>query len=91
VGNNERLEATLSSKGQLVLPQTIRRKRQWSAGTRLIVVDTPEGVLLKAAPLFPATTLDEVYGCAGYTGPTRSLADMDAATLAEAKARDDRG
>ena len=28
---------TLSTKGQVILPKVIRDKKQWSAGTRLIV------------------------------------------------------
>lgn len=51
------------------------------------VVSTTEGVLLK--PLLPLgrfapTRLAEVFGMAAYHGPTRSLADMDAALRAEA-------
>ncbi len=78
---------TMSTKGQVVLPHAVRTARHWSAGTKLIVEDTPNGVLLRAAPLFPPTTVDEVFGSARYTGPTITLEEMDAGVLAEARQR----
>jgi AbrB family looped-hinge helix DNA binding protein len=80
----------MSAKGQLVLPAALRRERAWVPGTRFEVLATPEGVLLKplaAAPAFAPTTLDAVFGMACYTGPVRTLADMDAAVAAEAARR----
>jgi AbrB family looped-hinge helix DNA binding protein len=82
---------TLSTKGQIVLPKAVRERRNWAAGTRLVVEETPEGVLLKPAPLFPRTTLDEVVGSLKYDGPTRTIEEMNAAVLAEAKRRHARG
>ena len=69
----------VSTKGQVILPKAVRESRQWSPGTRLTVEETPEGVLLKAAPLFEPTTLDQVFGCLKYDGPPKSLEEMDAA------------
>src|SRR5436309_3010030 len=48
----ETLTTTVSTKGQVILPKAVRERRNWGAGTRLVVEDTPEGVLLKAAPVF---------------------------------------
>jgi AbrB family looped-hinge helix DNA binding protein len=79
------LTTLVSTKGQVILPKTIRDRRRWSAGTRLTVEETPDGVLLKAVPLFPATTIDEVVGILRYDGEALSLDDMDAAVAAEAK------
>jgi AbrB family looped-hinge helix DNA binding protein len=79
--------AVLSTKGQFILPKAIRDRRRWSAGTRLIVEETAEGVFLKAEPVFAPTTLDAVFGSLGDEGPVRSLEDMDAAVAAEAKRR----
>ncbi len=73
------LTTTLSTKGQAILPTAIRRRHNWDAGTKLIVEETADGVLLRAAPLFPPTTVDEVFGSAKYTGPTITLEEMDAA------------
>ncbi|MCX7321263.1 MAG: AbrB/MazE/SpoVT family DNA-binding domain-containing protein [Hyphomicrobiales bacterium] len=81
------LTTLVSTKGQVILPKAIRDQRRWSAGTRLTVEETPDGVLLKAAPLFPATTLDEVVGMLRHDGAPLSLDDMNAAVAAEAKRR----
>ena len=69
----------LSSKGQVVLPKALRDRKAWPPGTRLVVEETPEGVLLRAAPLFPPTTTDEVFGSLKkyYDCPPISVEDMD--------------
>lgn len=77
----------LSSKGQVVIPRATRAARKWTPGTRLQVVDTPEGVLLRPVKPFPRSRVDDVFGMARYRGPRRSLADMDAAVRAEAARR----
>jgi AbrB family looped-hinge helix DNA binding protein len=78
---------TLSTKGQLILPQGVRKARNWGPGTRLTVEDTPEGVLLRPASVFAATQPDEVFGSLRYAGPPKSLEDMDAGIIAEARRR----
>lgn len=80
-----KLTTTVSTKGQVILPKAIRAGRQWKAGTRLEVEDTPQGVLLRAAPLFPATRIEDVFGCLNYSGPPTSIEEMDAGVLAEAR------
>ena len=77
----------LSSKGQIILPASIRAANQWRAGVEFAVENTAEGVLLRPLKSVAATTLDEVIGCAGYQGKAHSIADMDAAITAELKAR----
>jgi len=84
---SNRLTTTVSTKGQVILPKVIRDQRHWPAGTRLTVEDTPEGVILRRAPLFAPTTVAQVAGSLAYDGPALSLADMDAAVAAEAKRR----
>jgi AbrB family looped-hinge helix DNA binding protein len=81
------LTVTLSTKGQLILPKSIRQQRRWDAGTRLIVEDTPEGVLLRLAPVFEPCSPDEVFGSLKVSGPPKTLEEMDAGILAEAKRR----
>ncbi|MFV0643715.1 MAG: AbrB/MazE/SpoVT family DNA-binding domain-containing protein, partial [Sphingomonadaceae bacterium] len=49
------LITTVSTKGQVILPKAIRTHRKWDAGTRLVVEETPDGVLLKRAPAFAPT------------------------------------
>ena len=68
-----------------MLPRSIRKTRHWDAGTRLVVENTPEGVLLKPAPALAETTLDEVFGMLKWSGKPKSQKEMDAAILAEAK------
>ena len=43
---SERLTITVSTEGRIMLPKVIRRALRWEAGMRLIVENTPEGVLL---------------------------------------------
>jgi AbrB family looped-hinge helix DNA binding protein len=81
---------TLSSKGQIILPKEIRQRRHWDAGTRLVVEDTPEGVLLKPAPVFQPTRPEEVFGSLPHNGPPKTLDEMRAGIEAEARSRHDR-
>lgn len=81
---------TVSTKGQVILPKAIRRRQAWDAGTRLIVEETPEGVLLKRAPAFSASRPEEVFGLLPFKGEPKSLEDMEAGVLAEARRRHDR-
>jgi len=78
---------TVSTKGQVILPKSIRDQRRWGAGTRLVVEDTPNGVVLRAAPLFAPTSIDDVFGSLAHSGPAITLEEMDAAIAAEAKRR----
>ena len=52
-----------------------------------MVEDTAKGVLLKAAPIFEPTRPDEVYGSLKVSGPPKTLEEMDAGVVAEAKRR----
>ncbi len=88
------MESTkLSSKGQVILPAAIRTARRWTPGTEFAVLETADGVLLKpkASPKpFVQTRLDDVFGMADYSGPVRSLEDMENAVLHEATKRSQR-
>jgi AbrB family looped-hinge helix DNA binding protein len=82
---------TVSTKGQVILPAAIRKRRQWTAGTRLSVEETPEGVLLRPTRAFPHTTEEQVFGCLNYSGQPKSLEEMQAGIAAEARRRHARG
>ncbi|QQN66302.1 AbrB/MazE/SpoVT family DNA-binding domain-containing protein [Bradyrhizobium diazoefficiens] len=86
----EKLITTVSTKGQIILPSAIRQRREWRAGTRLTVEDTPEGVLLKPAPAFTETRPEDVFGVLAHQGKPKTLEEMDASVLAEARRRHDR-
>jgi AbrB family looped-hinge helix DNA binding protein len=78
---------TISANGRVTLPKAIREQRRWKPGTKLTVEDTPHGVLLKPEPLFPPTRPEDVFGCLKYTGKPKTIEEMDAAVMAEAKRR----
>lgn len=84
------LMTTISTKGQVILPKAIRKRQDWDAGTRLMVEETPEGVLLKRAPAFAPTRPEAVFGMLPCSGAPKSLEDMEAAVLVEARRRHDR-
>jgi AbrB family looped-hinge helix DNA binding protein len=81
----------LSSKGQVVLPLSVRRSRNWEAGMQLTVEETPEGVLLRPAKPFPPTTVEQVAGMLKYTGPRKTLKQMEEAIAKGVRDRHARG
>jgi AbrB family looped-hinge helix DNA binding protein len=84
--------ATLSSKGQVVIPKSIRDQLHWESGHELIIETTDSGVLLKSKPAdfskgekfrFPPRYHSEVFP---MTQMTIELDDQIAQDL-EARAR----
>ena len=74
------METTLlSSKGQVIIPKTIRSNHHWRPGTRFVVEEVQGGVMLKPMSNFPATSLQNGLGCVGYNGVAKSLDEMQAA------------
>jgi AbrB family looped-hinge helix DNA binding protein len=82
---SERLTTVVSTKGQVILPKTVREHRNWPAGTKLVVEEVGEGVLLKRAPLFEATQMTDVFGRLTTDGRARTVEEMNAAVIAEAR------
>jgi AbrB family looped-hinge helix DNA binding protein len=91
MASGDRLTTVVSTKGQVILPKAIRQRRDWQAGTRLIVEDTPAGVLLRRAQAFPETRPEDVRGMLAYKGKPKTLEEMDEAITAEVKRRHARG
>ncbi|CAM5309260.1 hypothetical protein AFEL58S_00584 [Afipia felis] len=83
----EKLTTTVSTKGQVILPSAIRQRREWRAGTQLTVEETADGVLLKPAPAFSETRPQDVFGMLPHKGRPKTLEEMDAGVLAEARRR----
>jgi AbrB family looped-hinge helix DNA binding protein len=81
----------LSSKGQIILPKTVRDEHHWAPGTDFTVEDTGDGVLLRPLRTRPPTRLQDLAGCLRVKGEARSLEEMDAAIDAEMRDRRDRG
>lgn len=82
-----RSTTTVSTKGQVILPSALRARRAWRPGTRLIVEETTDGVLLRAAPAFDPRAVDDVFGCLHGDGTALSIEEMDAAIAEEATRR----
>jgi AbrB family looped-hinge helix DNA binding protein len=89
---SDALTTTVSTKGQVILPKALREKQRWKAGTKLVVEETKDGILLRAAPLFAPTKPEDVFGCLLVPGQkAATLKDMDDAITAEVLARHARG
>lgn len=80
----------MSSKGQVVLPISIRNARHWTPGTEFEVHALPEGVLLTPIEREEQTRIEDVAGCL-KPRRTVSQADMDAAIATEVRKRHARG
>jgi AbrB family looped-hinge helix DNA binding protein len=90
-GRNVVETTRLSSKGQVILPKSVREARHWRAGTEFLVESTEEGVLLRPLRRLQSSRLDEVAGCLRTPRPAATMAEMEAAIDAEIAARRDRG
>lgn len=74
------MEATkLSSKGQIIIPKHIRTLLNWETGQELIIINMPDGVLLKSKKAFQPSTLDDVAGILEYKGKAKTLEEMQEA------------
>ncbi len=81
------LTTTLSTKGQVVIPKTVRDALAWPDGITLAIEAHAQGVLLSVAKHhFEPTHAQAVRGCMNYKGPALSIDDIDkklASTFAE--------
>lgn len=84
---SERATTIVSTKGQVILPKGIRDALRWSAGTRLAVESTGDGVVLKPIPVFAETRPEDVFGSLAFDGVAKSVEEMDAGVRAEARRR----
>ncbi|HEY8708316.1 MAG TPA: AbrB/MazE/SpoVT family DNA-binding domain-containing protein [Burkholderiaceae bacterium] len=75
--------ATLSNRGQIVIPKTLRELRHWCAGTTFVVEEVPQGILLEPVSTFMPSRLEDVMGCAAYRGPALSQSQIDGALHAD--------
>jgi len=81
------LTTVVSTKGQVILPKSLREERHWRAGTRLVVEATDDGILLRAAPVFAPTRPEDVFASLPFSGTPKTLEEMDAGIAAEARRR----
>ena len=81
----------LSTKGQVILPKTIRDSRAWKPGTEFSVEETGEGILLRPTGRFPQADLAQVAGCLRVRGKSKTQEQMRAVIRREVMRRHDRG
>ena len=74
----------LSSKGQFILPKSIRDRHHWEAGTEFIIIDRGAELVIKPIKVFSPTELESPNTPSVYRGKPLSLEDMERAVLAEA-------
>lgn len=85
------LTTRISTKGQIVIPKTIRDRHNWKPGTELVVEERAGSVVLSPGKGAEATRPEDVYGCLNYKGPTITLEAMEQAIEVEVKRRHARG
>jgi len=73
---------TLSSKGQLVIPATLRRLLGIGPGSRLSLKLEGKGLRMAVEPGRNTGSAAEVIGCSGYRGPRIPIEAMDPASFA---------
>lgn len=77
----------MSAKGQVVIPQEVRARHAWGPGTEFAVEEAGNSVILRPVGTDLRAEVDDLVGCVGYTGPARSLADMEEAIARGARRR----
>lgn len=77
----------LSSKGQIIIPKSVRSAHHWQPGTEFVIEDRGDAILLKPRKPFPVTNLKEGLGCAGYSGPAKTLEEMEQGIADEIRKR----
>ena len=75
---------TMTSKGQFTLPVAVRERFRLNAGAKLTVDVTDDGRIV----LEPRTgEIQSLRGIAGYSGPSKTLEEIDAGIAAAVSAR----
>lgn len=67
----------LSSKGQIVLPKSLREACGWREGTEFVIERTRDGVLLRPVKPFAASRVSDVFASLPYAGKPKSVQEMD--------------
>ena len=75
----------LSSKGQIIIPKSLRNTHHWKEGLEFIVIDTGDGVLLKPKAPFASTVLADVAGL--FKGKVKSKTDAEIGAALKADLR----
>ncbi len=73
---------TVSEKGQVVIPASLRARLGISAGTRLAVTEEHGNILMLVEPQRKTVFASDCIGIAGYRGPKIEIGDLDPARFA---------
>jgi bifunctional DNA-binding transcriptional regulator/antitoxin component of YhaV-PrlF toxin-antitoxin module len=60
----------------VIIPKAVHKRQGWQPGTELEVEERDGLVVPRRAPLFPPTTIDEVYPCLNYDGIAETVRQM---------------
>jgi AbrB family looped-hinge helix DNA binding protein len=86
------LTTIVSANGGVSLPKSIRDKLAWKKGTRLVIEETTQGIILRQESSFARTRPEDVFGSLHVPGRKPvTLEEMDEAITAEVLARHARG
>lgn len=69
--------ATLSTKGQIVIPREVRQEQGLVPGMTFEVEAEGGCIILRPVPEVRRTTLADLIGCSGYVGPSKTVEEMD--------------
>ena len=75
----------LSTKGQVVLPKSLRAAHCWKPGTEFVVQERDGGILLVPKSGAKYRSRKSILGCLPYSGRRKSMREMDAGVAAEAR------
>lgn len=81
----------LSTKGQIILPKSIRASRSWGPGTEFTIEEISDGILLRPAARFPPAELKDVAGSLPSKRKSLTASRIRAAIEREVIRRHDRG
>jgi AbrB family looped-hinge helix DNA binding protein len=81
----------LSSRGQIVIPKSIREAHNWTAGQEFEIVESGNALVLRPKKPFPETTLDEVAGCLEYDGPPIPVEQLSGTYALQKKLKQEKG
>ncbi len=79
----------LSTKGQFVIPNEMRKSHHLAAGTEFTISFVGDEIRLTPLPMFPVTTVDDVAGVLSRRGAKKTDEKVTRAKIAKMlKARD---
>jgi AbrB family looped-hinge helix DNA binding protein len=76
------LTTTMSTKGQVIIPSTIRHAHDWHSGLKFSIVDEGNQLILKPLSQEPSLNIADVAGCIQYQGPKVSIDKISKAPYA---------